>query len=224
MVFILFFMRIFLVEAGVQRALDHTGRQAAVLCTDAEDTPTIAELALLCNARILADGIPVSYIDGDILGIQYGSSQVDGNYILLRAAYQLTFPVRIFGKQTFYVVQQSRNRKWVGWDEAEIYDGNYVYVTENGSVYHRQLSCSYLHPSVSVCAYTDLGSKRSEDGSKYKPCQVCDAKKITEGTVYITDYGTFYHSSLKCSSIKRTIYRKKLEELQGMASCSKCGG
>lgn len=48
-------------------------------------------------------------------------------------------------------------------------------------------------------------------------------QKHVAGKVYVTDYGTCYHSDLACSGLKRTIYLILLEETGGKRACGKCG-
>lgn len=223
LVFLLFSMRVVLVEVGVQRALDVTSRQAAALWNE-ERQPTAEELGWICNARILAEHIPVSYVEGNIGGIRYGYSTVSGNEIDLVASYDISFPIAIFGRQTFSVLQRSKNRKWIGWDASETFDGTNVFVTKTGAVYHTKLSCTYLHPVIQSCPYEQVGKKRNLEGGRYQSCQICKAKRTKGKTVFLTEYGNVYHSSLGCSSLKRTIYRRKIEEVQGMPCCHKCGG
>ena len=218
-----FLMRALFLEAAVQRALDATSRQAAVFCANRQEL-SLSGLASACDLRIAEEKAPVSFIDGDIAGISYLESDIGGNYIDLVATYRLSFPFPWLGRHGMTVRQHSRSRKWIGWDPAEGEQGDYVYVTANGSVYHTTLSCTYLHPSIEACAFSELGSKRNEDGGRYQSCKTCHASKNKKQTVYVTRYGQTYHCSLRCSSLKRTIERKKREEAAGMRPCKKCGG
>lgn len=43
----------------------------------------------------------------------------------------------------------------------------------------------------------------------------CVAKNHVAGKVYVTDYGTCYHSDLACSGLKRTNLSDLLEETGG---------
>lgn len=99
----------------------------------------------------------------------------------------------------------------------------YVFITETGSVYHKNRGCSYLNPSVQNVSVNALESLRNKGGGIYYACPLCD-KKSMGGSCYITDYGTNYHTSITCSGLKRTIYQVKLSEVEGRGACSKCGG
>ena len=116
---------------------------------------------------------------------------------------------------------------WVGYDVTTgITDVNsedpVVYITPSGSVYHLDLGCSHLNPSVSSADINIVNELRSKDGSKYHPCELCNVS-INQGHVYITDYGNRYHSNLACSGIKRSIQTVHLSEVGGRRECMTCG-
>lgn len=99
----------------------------------------------------------------------------------------------------------------------------YVYITETGTVYHKNRECSYLNPSIRSIKVNDLDNARNKGGAAYYACPLC--KDMAEGeNYYVTDYGTSYHAGVTCSGLKRTIYEVKLSEAGGRSACSKCGG
>lgn len=115
---------------------------------------------------------------------------------------------------------------WIGYihsGEADTEEETYVYITETGTVYHRNRGCSYLNPSIRCIQAGEVESLRNKGGAIYYACPLCDGLRTT-GNYYITDYGTNYHTSVGCSGLKRTIYEVKLSEVNGKGACSKCGG
>lgn len=106
-------------------------------------------------------------------------------------------------------------------DEDEHEDEIYVYVAENGIVYHRFESCTHLKLSVSEVSRSSLPGMRNSSGGKYYPCEKCGGG--TEDTVLITADGTRYHSDRECSGLKRTYTKVKLSETS-LPPCSRCGG
>lgn len=221
----IFVIQFCVLKAGVQRALDRTSTELACVSNDSEEEINVFMAGLLCDGYIMTEDIPKHYIVGDVAGINYLGSKLDGNYIHLKVSYFVRFPLQIFGLKLLPVIQTSDARKWVGYDPNEGLDSaQYVYVTEYGEVYHLNRNCTYLNPSVKAVSIADIKSLRNSDGSKYMPCNHCHSRSRAGNTVFITDYGEVYHASLGCSGLKRTIYRKTLEEVQGMACCSKCGG
>ena len=122
------------------------------------------------------------------------------------------------------MTQQARNRKWIGYDPQEdSQEGAYVYITPYGSVYHRDISCSYLNPSIHCVDIAEIDEKRNLDGSRYEICGQCGDRPGTSSYVYVTDYGEVYHRALDCGGLRRTVYRVLLEEAAGYGLCSKCG-
>lgn len=104
----------------------------------------------------------------------------------------------------------------------------YVYVTKNGSVYHKKRSCSHLNITVLQTTAKQLQSERNEDGSKYKVCPLCarglTKKELSAYSLYITPYGDRYHIRLQCSNLKRTIKVVPLDQVAGRGACMECGG
>lgn len=115
---------------------------------------------------------------------------------------------------------------WVGYihsGEADDGEETYVFITENGTVYHRNRGCSYLNPSIQQIRPQEVGDLRNKSGAIYYACALCEGQGRA-GECYITDYGTNYHTSISCSGLKRTIYEVKLSEVGSKGACSKCGG
>lgn len=115
---------------------------------------------------------------------------------------------------------------WVGYihsGETSAQEDAYVFITETGTVYHKNRGCSYLNPSIRNAAAGELNSLRNSSGGIYYACSSCEEFR-SEGTYYITDYGTSYHTSIACSGLKRTIYTVKISEVNGKGACSRCGG
>lgn len=100
-----------------------------------------------------------------------------------------------------------------------------VYVTKNGEVYHRNENCTYINIKIEAVDYDDLWHLRSSDGSKYYPCSECEAGGVASGTIYITAYGTRYHSRENCPNIERNPEALDITEAEnrGYRPCKKCG-
>lgn len=115
-------------------------------------------------------------------------------------------------------------RKWTGYDihkGEESEEDEYVYITENGSVYHRSKSCSHLKVSIRIVDSLQIDSYRNKDRAKYYPCEYCSSAQ-SSGLLFITDYGNRYHASPNCSGLKRVILTRRLKEVEGYPPCSSC--
>lgn len=223
-VFILFFFRVLQVQTQVQEALEYASRKSA-----SEASAVNSEMGLMASAEVyflkgLHDyNLPERYVKGGKAGVSLLRSNVSDCYIDLQADYYIRLPVNFFTVKGIAVSQSSKSRKWTG-DRDEGEEDDYVYVTETGTVYHRDRMCHYLDLSIRIVNFEDIKGLRNKGGHKYYACGECVAGKNTGGTVYITDYGTAYHASLSCSGLKRTIYLIPLSDVGGRGPCSKCGG
>ncbi len=246
MIFGMFMFRILQVESGMQQSIDVASRTMAVTLGNVsnegesnndvkqdDENPTVSgelsEAALLtatigmAGVEIASHQVPLEFIDGGPVGLNFLESDVSGNYIDLKVSYTMTFPVGLLGDYSFDVSQRARNRKWVGYDKSEgNEEGQYVYITDHGEVYHTNYFCTYLNPSVHRIGIHEAEERRNKSGGKYYECQRCKNKKPS-GFLYITDYGNAFHNDINCTEIKHNIKKVLLEEVKDtMNPCSKC--
>ena len=220
----LFFFRVLQVQTQVQEALTYASRKTACEASISSSPVVLMASAEVYLQKQLATCDTVKqYVTGGQLGVSVLRSEVSEKQINLRAEYYIKFPINFFGWKGWYVSQHSNSRKWVG-DRQASDEEIYVYVTENGSVYHTSRSCHYLDLSIQKVNSGTVGDLRNKDGHIYYACLDCVAKNSKTETKYITDYGVCYHDSLLCSGLKRTIYMVKLSEVKGKGKCSKCVG
>ena len=114
-------------------------------------------------------------------------------------------------------------RAWTGYAPEDYTgsfgkDGENVYVTEYGRVYHRDRMCSHIHLKIYMVGESEAG--------QYPPCEKCvRGGQDYTGTFYVTESGECYHSRLGCSGLKRSVERVSVEEAisGGYAPCSRCG-
>ncbi len=95
-----------------------------------------------------------------------------------------------------------------------------VFITEKGTVFHRDIRCSYLNPSVSTISAHAVAAARNEDGGIYYACELCGNRA---SAYIITNYGDRYHTNPQCPGLKRTISAVPISEVGGRGPCSKCG-
>lgn len=135
--------------------------------------------------------------------------------------------ISLIGFRSFLVESRYYGHAWTGYDikgsdTQDCQTEEMVYVTEHGSVYHRDVGCKYLKPSVKSVSYSQLGNERNKDQSKYYPCEYC-GQNVSSGNVFITDYGERYHTRIDCPGLKRKIYTIPISEVGGKSPCSGCG-
>ncbi len=154
------------------------------------------------------------YVKHGVSGVQFLGSEIGDEYIVLRVSYAMEH----LGTRSFTI----RKRAYTGaaWEAAETEAAHaedaYVYVTDNQAVYHTTRQCSYLRLQIRTSALEQAKQ------SGYDACAFC-GRNVQGTQVYVTNEGDRYHSSLTCSGLKRTVYRKKKSEVAGLAACSRCG-
>ena len=226
----------FLVElrAEVGRALTDAGRELSLAAYFSEDAGSLAPsaLAMLYGQRevkeYLEGSAPAELVKGGADGISFlGTVWDDKTSVLtLRASFQVVLPPGLEWFLPIRVTQERTVRGFTGFlgrdGAGGTKDSEIVYVTDHGTVYHRDLSCRYLKLSVQQADLDQVGGMRNEDGAKYYPCERC----WEEGAdiVFLTESGNRYHQSLNCSSLIRGIHAVRLWETGGRPPCSVCGG
>lgn len=212
--------RVLLVESQMNQALGYTASKFAMETTSYYDT---YEAVLIKQLKEL--GCAEEYIDNGMKGIVVTNRKSDEQYIRLSVTYDILLPVNVFGKQDVEVTQYAVARRWTGYEEDDLLSNQWVYITPFGAAYHKSASCSYLDLSLWAVSESQAQDIRNKNGGKYYKCSFCTnvTDTIPLDTVYVTDYGTLYHESLECKSLKRTVLRVKLENVQGRSPCKKCG-
>lgn len=220
---LLFFFRVLQVQTQVQEALFYAGRKTACEASVTDSQAVLRVTAETYFRKELGQyGTAKKFVTGGTAGVSLLRSEFSDREIVLCADYQVRLPINFFTVKGVRVSQSSRNRKWTG-DADKGSEEDYVYVTEHGSVYHCQRTCPYLDLSIRSVKTTDLSRLRNKSGHKYYECADCAAENSGKAAVYITDYGTCYHSSLSCSGLKRTVYLVPKSEVGRKGPCTKCG-
>ena len=226
MAMLLLFFQVLAVQQEVGDALLASGRELSVLaCTgDSAQSSYLFGAKAIFLKNLKEDSAAEAFVRQGRRGISLFHSDFTGNYIFLQADYKIRLPFGLFGKRDINMTQKFKCRKWTGQSALDSTEEEIVYITPQGSVYHKNRSCSYLKPSVKSADADTVGNLRSEDGSKYYPCAQCVKNGIKNSTtVYITGYGNRYHSRRDCSKINHLIYAVRLSEIGDRKVCSKCG-
>lgn len=97
-----------------------------------------------------------------------------------------------------------------------------VYVTENGEVYHEDRNCTHLVLTIRKTSRAEVSGQTNRWGREYSPCEICKPIE-TDLTLYITEDGDRYHSTLECSGLKRTVFSiPKSRAVKEYRACSRC--
>ena len=154
-----------------------------------------------------------------------GEENSGSHLVILTESQSLKPIISFMGFDTAKTLINCQARKWTGYDVTSTCVTNeekeWVYITPTGSVYHRNPNCSYLNPSIHSAVSSEIGEFRNLSGERYRQCETCKDVTLT-GICFYTEYGNRFHSTLKCSGLKRTIYSVLLSEADGRNLCSKC--
>lgn len=223
---LLYLMELMSVRASIRAGLQAAGKQAM------EDA---CGIPVLMPARLEEDivhAVGRERLKRSIVIGGSGGIHCEGSYMSavtgigrLTVSYKVKLPLPMFAVPPVSCTETMRIKAWTGYEKGVFghEDDETVYITETGVVYHKDYQCTYLKLSIHMVQASETASLRNESGGRYYPCEHC-SRGGTAGTVYITDSGDRYHSSLSCSGLKRTVYAVPLSEAAGKGMCSRCGG
>lgn len=231
MLFFIYIGNIYTVKAAVYEGCIETTEYMAeyAYLTDSFETAEIMDTAM-AQVRFLeyvdSKALLDKYIIGGTMGVSFiGSSFPDDDgYINLKATYFVRINIPFFRNFRTKCTENIKQRAYLGRSDEETdeekssEDETYVYVTENGTVYHNSRNCTYLKPDIHISTVSSAST------SGYSKCKYCGGSdEGSGGTVYITTYGDAYHFRKNCSRLKRTVERKKKSQVH-LPPCSKCAG
>ena len=138
--------------------------------------------------------------------------------------YQVELPILLFRLPILSQRESIRIKGWTGKEGLGLGEGEdeIVYMTQNGVVYHEDIHCTYLELTIRPIESTQVEDYRNAGGEKYRVCESCGKPSTGQKTVYITNQGNRYHSSLDCKGLKRTVCAVAKKDIYGIGGCSKC--
>lgn len=155
-----------------------------------------------------------------------GSRIMEDDRIEIHCSYYVTPFFSLSPKAGFLTESTAVARAFTGYDNLTYTEKGekeeYVYITTDGTVYHRKRDCHYLDLSIEQVFTDELSGLRNAEGSVYHACSVC-GQTSSGSIVFITSYGNKYHSDLLCSGLRRTVKAVPLSEVGARGPCQKCG-
>ena len=142
--------------------------------------------------------------------------------VYLSDHYKWKFPYFPGDAFSIDVYEHCKSRAWIGAKINESTDEQIVYVTETGTVYHKIPGCTHIKLSIETTTYDAVKDLRNSYGGKYSPCEKCGKGAKYAGVLYITETGDRYHTSIKCSGLKRSVTGIKISEVGERGKCSRC--
>jgi len=155
----------------------------------------------------------------------------EGDCISYDYVYAETLPIGGFGLKKVLVRQRSMVHLFNGYDDSrgDTIDErqDYVYITEQGSVYHTKRTCQAICVSVQEVSGRNVGQERNTEGKIYRKCSYCakgyTKKELNRQKLYITDYGVKYHVRPNCPELIRVVQVVRKESIGGRTPCKFCG-
>ena len=167
------------------------------------------------------DSLVENYIIGGINGVDFQGSRYldDEGYVCLVVNYRIGINVPVIGElcgdRSYEIRQKAYKGDKPRDEENELTaDEVYVYITDNKEAYHNSRGCSHLDLSI-----TPMSKDRAK-ATGYSPCEYCGSE--ANGAVLVTTYGDRYHSRGDCTGLKRTVYRVKKSQVEGLGACKRC--
>ena len=159
-------------------------------------------------------------------GYAYGTeAMIEQDEIRLQNTRKAESVTTLFSAWNYRIHTQCVVKGWNGFDVTKKRENPWetmVYVTEHGSVYHKNRGCHYLVLSIQPIASLEIAAARNQDGECYTACESCKNESFVT-LVYITDYGNRYHTTTKCQGLKRTVKTVPLSQVVHWNLCNKCG-
>lgn len=215
----------------VNHYLCMTGRRIAAYSQSA-DTVTTQDMYQTFYTHLKESGIDGSHVWGGYAGLVPQLEILDdGTCIKISVHYWVKFPGYLMAAKKIRDEEVVYVRPWTGATLSEYESLNraeqseLVYVAENGGVYHKNVSCSYLALSICACLLENVPQLRNQSGARYIPCERCGHAGDAQMTVYIADDGRAWHTNRMCSGLKRTVGGMHQDEAEhkGLKPCSRCG-
>lgn len=165
----------------------------------------------------------INHVDSGI-SLLLSSYMQENDTIDIVGIYSIKIPLQFFHIDKVRVIQRARIRAWTGYDASN--DGTdseeeIVYITQYGSVYHVDISCTHINLSIAQVSESQVRNLRNNSGGKYYECELCGDEQ-GNGSLFITNTGDRYHKRRDCSGIRRGIMAVPISEVEGRGPCQRC--
>lgn len=227
---LLSFLDVLRLQTNIEAQIHQNARQMAVYAHAGSAGPTFSKLYVKGNviASLGTDYLNNAPLAGGAAGISFATSKImEKECIDLIALYRIEPYFSAANFQKFQSFSRCKIRAFTGYDtiHGNIYEASeqLVYVTERGRAYHTDRNCPHISVSVQAMKLSELSGKRNYDGGKYYSCSSCKKKGSVGDIVYVTNYGTLYHSRITCSKLKRSVKVIPISQVDGRKACGRCG-
>jgi hypothetical protein len=224
---ILLWGKVLIVNQTMETALVETARQIArkeAMLTDKDMEGKSVYLVRLLFLKNRSQGDTDTGVDVSGISFIGTSYDKDSKEICLRLRYKVKIPLFLLGNCQIQIRGGVNQKAWNGYapesGQEEEESGEYVYVTDTGTVYHTDSQCYHLR--ITIQETTDV-TPYYDGKTKYRSCKHCIHKKDEQASVlYIPKSGDCYHSDPNCSGLTRSVKQVKKDEIENLKPCSNC--
>jgi len=215
-----------IIYMNVQQALAEEAGKLSESCMDGHNV-AVSEVKEDVLSILLSSNTYFNFVKDGLDGISFDDSSLnDAEYLEIVAAYAFVpFGINMFELAEIPICQRclihvdnGYGRAYIGRDGDE----EYVFITQDSQVYHRNRECSYLRLSVRQVKSEEVPFLRNRSGAKYYSCESCHSS-LSDNKLYITTDGNRYHSRVSCPGLKRTVRAVRISEITDRRPCSRCG-
>ena len=229
------FLILISLQCDIQLHIDEAARdigKSVYMTSDSEILSLLEGNFLVVRSKILDDDLTERLDNSRVRGGASGISAALSSYaresgiLDIEISYIYDFPFLPSSIGSLQLIQKSYTRAWIGTElesagASQSDDEEIVYITPSGTAYHKNTSCPYLDLSIRSVSASTVSDLRNKSGGRYSRCS-CVLSGAT--SVYVTDYGVLYHSSLTCPKLKRSVSAVAISEVGNRHACSKCCG
>lgn len=213
---------------NLQLALWDTGSRLSLYGCEQSDSELASLLSAFYVRNRVIDYAGEEYLNSSPIprgsaGLRLWESEMLADDLLdIKLTYSVETPFSLGGFYSFRMANHYAVHLWNGYEISEEARGEtIVYMTENGSVYHKDRNCTHLQLTVRETTAQGVYTERNRWGAKYDACERCAGGRMPE-LVYVTSEGTCYHYRADCAGLKRTVHALILTE-PIYPFCSRCG-
>lgn len=215
---------VFYINEKISNAVNEEAKECALNSFNG-DTFGVGAIQAEITERLGEGFLSSGIIKNGKYGLDFSDTDISNREIIeIAVNYTIVFPFDIFGFFELDFDQRVILHSWIGYIQglSSPEDYEYVYMTNTGSVYHRNKNCSHIKLQIENVIGSEIRNLRNSSGAKYKPCVFCHPS-TSDLKLYVTSDGDRYHNTLSCSGLRRTIRRVKLLDIRGVPPCSRCG-
>lgn len=209
----------------IRQALYEEAKHSAVLAYDGNEY-SLDELRRRVLERVGDRIASSSFVDSAMGGIDFSESDFSNREIIdLSVKYNVKIPYDLLGVLRYQIRERVVMHTLTGYVNGlngPMYGGEIVYISETGSVYHRDINCSHIRLSIYETNSEEIDLLRNDAGARYRSCSACHSAP-SDFVLYVTTDGTKYHNTLMCSGLTRNVRAIPLFQVTDRRPCSRCG-